>query len=152
MAYIFRGNLCGYICAECPEPLSNVTVRLYRSRPDQNVTALAVANPKDTLMLLTDDAINAKASSLIAETATSADGSFAFELGEKERYNGEAFEIDVYCGTVPHQIPRPNPPPPRQFSITTLQPMWRPTDGGSVWAWSYCIPDSFWCPFRGLFG
>ena len=56
MPYTFRGSLCGYICAECPEPLSNVKVRLYRSRPGQNVTVLAVANPKDTLALLTDEA------------------------------------------------------------------------------------------------
>src|SRR6267154_6398958 len=26
--YILRGQLCGFICAECPEPLSEVTVRL----------------------------------------------------------------------------------------------------------------------------
>jgi hypothetical protein len=152
MAYVFRGSLCGYTCPDCPEPLSNVRVRLYRSRAEQNVTLLAAANPKNTLTLLTDDAVNSKASSLLAETETSADGSFTFELGEKENYTGQAFEIDVYCGTVPHQIPRPNPPPPRQFSITTLQPMWRPTETGSIWGWDYCVPASFWCQFRGLFG
>jgi len=32
MAYTFRGNLCGLICPECPEPLSQFTVRLYRNR------------------------------------------------------------------------------------------------------------------------
>jgi hypothetical protein len=32
MAYIFRGRLCGLISTECLEPLSNVRVRLYRSR------------------------------------------------------------------------------------------------------------------------
>ena len=40
--YVLRGRLCGFICAECPEPLSAVSVRLYRSRTDQNVTALAL--------------------------------------------------------------------------------------------------------------
>lgn len=48
-SYIFKGRLCGYICPECPEPLSNLKVRLYRLRGDQNAVALAVANPKDTL-------------------------------------------------------------------------------------------------------
>ncbi|MGI8915388.1 MAG: hypothetical protein ACR2JY_16665 [Chloroflexota bacterium] len=152
MAYVFRGRLCGYICAECPEPLSRVTVRLYRSRTDQNVTLLAVAEPKDTTVLLTDDAVRSKASSLLAETTTAADGSFTFELGEKEHYTGGSFEIDVYCGNVPHQIVGPNPPPPRQFSITTLQPLWRPTEGGSSWGWEYCVPARFWCEFRELFG
>lgn len=35
--YIFKGSLCGLICPECPEPLSNVKVRLYRLRAEQNV-------------------------------------------------------------------------------------------------------------------
>ena len=81
MAYIFRGRLCGYICSECPEDLANVTVRLYRNREQQNVTALAVADPKDTFAILSDDQVKAKASSLIAETKTADDGSFTFELG-----------------------------------------------------------------------
>ena len=46
MAYIFRGRLCGYICDECPEPLSRVKVRLYRTAEGRNVTALAVADPR----------------------------------------------------------------------------------------------------------
>ncbi len=105
MAYIFRGRLCGYICAECPEPLSPVTVRLYRSRPDQNVTVLAVATPKDTTALLTDDAVRNKAASLLAETDTAADGTFTFELGDKENYTGGPFEIDVSCATVLSWLP-----------------------------------------------
>src|SRR5207247_6623901 len=48
VTYVLRGRLCGFICAECPEPLSAVSVRLYRSRTDQNITALAVANRKET--------------------------------------------------------------------------------------------------------
>jgi hypothetical protein len=111
-----------------------------------------VSEPKNTLALLTDDAVNAKASSLLAEVETNADGTFTFELGEKENYTGQAFEIDVYCGTVPHQISGPNPPPPRQFTITTLQPIWRPTETGNLWVWDYCVPAAFWCPFRDLFG
>ena len=57
MAYILRGKLCGLICSECPEPLSNVIVRLYRSRDAQNVTALAVANPKETFAILTEEQV-----------------------------------------------------------------------------------------------
>ena len=82
MAYTFRGNLCGLICPECPEPLSQVTVRLYRHREQQDVTSLAVASPKDTFAILTDDQVRAKASSLIAEAQTSSDGSFIFTLGD----------------------------------------------------------------------
>lgn len=152
MSYIFKGKLCGLICAECPEPMSDVKVRLYRSHKDQNVTALAVANPKDTFAILTDEMVRAKASSLIAEVQTDAEGNFIFDLGEKQRYGGEAFEVDVYCGTVPHRKPGPNPPQPLQFSITTLQPMWRQRETGFVAVWDYCLPYRFWCSIRGKFG
>ena len=132
MTYIFRGRLCGYICPDCPEPLSNVTVRLYRSRAQQAVTVVAAASPKDTFAILTDAQVAEKASSLLAETTTNDDGTFTFQLGDKQDYNGEAFEIDVYCGTVPHRKPTPKPPKPLQFSITTLQPSWRNTESGPM--------------------
>jgi len=153
MAYVFKGRLCGLICAECREALSEVTVRLYRSRDDQNVTALAVANPKETLKLLSDEEVKAKAGSLLAETKTDADGNFSFTLDEKkQKYGGQAFEVDVYCATVPHRKPSPKSPEPRQFSITTLQPLWRQSEGGFAAAWDYCIPHRFWCHFRSHFG
>ena len=152
MAYIFRGKLCGLICPECPEPLANVIVRLYRSRDVQTVTALAVASPKETFAVLTEEQVNEKASALIAETRTDEEGNFTFELGDKDRYNGEAFEIDVYCGTVPRLKPRPQPPTPLQFSITTLQPRWRQIESGFVTVWDYCLPSRFWCLVRGRFG
>ena len=60
MAYIFRGRLCGLICPECPEPLANVTVRLYRSRDAQTVTALAAASPKETFAILTEEQVMRK--------------------------------------------------------------------------------------------
>jgi hypothetical protein len=153
MPYTFRGRLCGLICAECPEALSDVTVRLYRHRDKQDVISLAVAQPKDTFAILTDDAMKAKSSALIAETKTGADGSFTFELGGRDKYDGGAFEVDVYCGTVPHRKPGPPPPKPMQFTITTLQPMWRGSQEiGFRAAWEYCIPYRCWCSIRLRFG
>ncbi len=32
MLYLFLGKLCGYLCDECLEALSDATVRLYRLR------------------------------------------------------------------------------------------------------------------------
>ena len=150
MAYTFKGRLCGFICSECSESLANIVVRLYRSREGQNVTALAVANPKDTFAILTDEAVKEKASALIAETETDEQGNFTFELGEQQQYNGEAFEIDGYCGTLPHHKIGPNPHPV-QFSITTLQPQWRKTEAGPIAAWEYCLPYRFWCAILALF-
>ena len=42
--YIFKGRLCGFICPECPEPLANLKVRLYRLREEQNAVVLANAS------------------------------------------------------------------------------------------------------------
>jgi hypothetical protein len=140
------------ICNECPEPLSNVKVRLYRLRGDQNAVALAVANPKDTLAVQADEAVEAKAQALLAEVETDAEGRFTVELGERNRYNGEAFEVDVYCGTVPRQRPGRIPPKPRQLSVTTVQPLWRQSEDRELAVWEYCIPYRFWCHFRSLFG
>lgn len=152
MNYIFKGRLCGYICEECIEPLSKVKVRLYRTRKDQNVIALAVANPKDTFAVLSDADVQAKNSSLLGEFEANEAGEFIAELGEKQGYNGEAFEVDVYCGTVPRRKPTPQPPKPVQFSVTTLQPLWRQTDRGATAVWDYCLSYRYWCFIRAKFG
>lgn len=151
MIYIFKGRLCGYICVDCPEPFSNLKVRLYRSS-DRAMTARAVAKPKDTFAILSDDQVKEKASSLIAETETDAEGNFTFTLDEKQRYEGGAFEVDVYCETVPRRKRTSKPPTPLQFSITTLQPEWRRTENGAIAAWDYCLPFRYWCLVRGRFG
>ena len=147
--YNFRGRLCGYICAECPEPLANLQVRLYRVDNQRNVTALAVANPKETFAILDDDQVRGKESRLFAQAETDAEGNFTFDL--TENYAGEAFEVDVYCGSVPRQKIGGNPPKPRQFTITTLQPRYREVEGGFVAVWDYCLPYRFWCAVLALF-
>jgi hypothetical protein len=152
MNFEFSGKLCGYLCSECVEDLSGVKVRLYRNRQGQNVTGLAVANPKDTLAILDDDEVKAKTGSLIAETETKADGSFTFQLGAEQKYEGGAFEVDVYCTTVPHLKRSSKAPKPLQFSITTLQPLWKQTDRGAAAYWQYCVPERFWCGIRHKFG
>jgi hypothetical protein len=149
MAYLFSGQLCGYLCAECQEPLANLKVRLYRVDQQRNVAALAVANPKETFAILSDDQIREKESRLLAEAETDAQGKFRFELGEN--YAGEVFEVDVYCGSVPRQKAGQKPPKPRQFTITTLQPRYRETEAGFVAVWDYCLPYRFWCAVLALF-
>src|SRR5260370_22199774 len=57
VSYRFRGRLCGYFCEESSEQLSDVVVRIYRNRKDQNVTALAVADPGQTLSLSSDEQV-----------------------------------------------------------------------------------------------
>jgi len=148
--YVFKARLCGLICPECPEPLARVKVRLYRSREGQDVTALAAASPKDTFALVSAERAEEKASSLIAEAETDEQGRIELELGDEQKYAGEAFELDVYLERVPGQ--EKEGPSPRQFTVTTLQPAWRQAESGFVAAWDYCLPYRHWCLIRGLFG
>jgi len=158
--YRFAGRLCGLLCSDCSEPLAVGTVKLYRVQGEQDILARAVADPKDTFAILTDETIAAKAKYLMATSNVNANGEFIFELGANQNYNGEAFEIDFECGTPP--FPRPVPQMPRalQFSITTLQPLWRrakrsqelqPSALLSAF-WDYCLPSRFWCAIRARFG
>jgi hypothetical protein len=152
MGYIFKGRLCGYICDECLEPLSRAKVKLYRIAQGRDVTTLAVAAPKDTFAILTDEQVAEKKKLLIAEAEVDEQGNFLFELGEKDKYKGEAFEVDIYCGTVPPHLPSPHEPKPVQFTVTTLQPLWRETESGFLYGWEYCLPARLWCLIRGRFG
>lgn len=152
MRYIFKGNLCGYICSDCREPLSNVKVRIYRIEDRENIIANAVANAKETFSVIDEDAVEAKRSRLIAEAGTGEKGDFSFELGEAENYNGEAFEIDVYCETVPNLKVGRDKPSPVQFSITTLQPRWRQSEREFLYVYDYCLPFRYWCAIRARFG
>lgn len=149
MEYVFQGKLCGHICPDCSEPLSNVLVKLYRSRSNQPVTELASAEVKETLEILTDEQISEKSGHLIAEARADENGQFTFELGEEQKYNGEAFEVDVCVDTV--QGAKDKNIKLLQFTITTLQPRWRQTEGGLIYKWDYCLPSRFWCAIRARF-
>ena len=152
MSYVFRGSLRGALCGDCSEVPAGSTLRLYRYRPEQNETAPAVADTRGVLTLLTDDQVHSKASMLIAETTVDPDGNFLFRFGRAQGYKGEAFEIDLYCATVPHRKPSHIPPKPRQVSIAILQPAWEMIREGDYLAvWKYEIPSRFWSYFRGLF-
>ncbi|GAB3404836.1 transthyretin-like family protein [Massilia agilis] len=151
MGYTFRGRLCGLICDDCQEGLAGVTVRLYRNQDLETVTARVAAQPKDTFALLPAAEAGQKAVALLAEAQADADGNFSFQLGEKQNYHGEAFEIDVLVTDVPGHAGKPEREP-LQFSITTLQPRWRQNQDGYVAVWDYCLPQRIWCYIRSLFG
>ena len=148
--YVFRGVLTGVLCDDCREPLSSVTVRLYRLRANQDAVRLAVADPKQTFRRLDAEEVAAKQGALLAEVETDATGAFRVELGEKEPYGGEAFEVDVLAGTMPGRRER-RADGPVQFSITAVQPQWRDRERVRIAAWDYAIPQRFWCFLRALF-
>jgi hypothetical protein len=152
MSYILKGRLCGYLCGECFEPLAKVKVRLYSVREDQNVTALAVASPKDTFAILSEAEVQQKQSYLLGEFETNDAGEFVAELDEQQGYKGGPFEVDVYCATVPGRKPTPQPPQPIQFTVTVLQPLWRRNERGAIAIWDYCLSQRYWCLVRSRFG
>ena len=98
MNYIFKGNLCAYLCSDCSEPFAFLKVRLYRSI-GKDVALLAAANARETFHQVTASELDAKSNLLLAETVTDAKGNFSFNLGEKQGYKGEAFDVDFVCGT-----------------------------------------------------
>jgi hypothetical protein len=160
MKFVFQGNLLGYLCSECIEPLFNAKVKLYRLGDTKSETALAVADTKETFHEVTREELNAKSNRLFAEAVTNDKGDFEIIIDEKSKYNGGAFEIDFECGTVPVKFPWPHPPgpvdPPRQFHITTLQPIWKEyTDEQQQRYmkafWEYAIPARWYCRLLSLF-
>jgi hypothetical protein len=150
MSYTLKGRLCGYVCDECEEPLARVGVRFYQPESDEQLAARAVADPKETVALLTDVQTKQRASGLIGETTTDDQGAFSVELDEK-RYNGGPVEVDLYFETVPR--PRTSKKAkPLQVAVTTLQPSWRNGETGSIGAWQYCLPNRLWCLILSRFG
>jgi hypothetical protein len=150
MSFVFKGQLCGYICGDCQEPLANVTVRLYRAPSGPLATALAAASPKITFSLLAEGLLAARQQALIAEGKTDAEGRFAISIGDKS-YEGGAFEVDVYLDTVPNLKPSKAKPGPQQFTITTVQPSWRQLEDQYVAVWNYCLSTKQWCAVRAKF-
>jgi hypothetical protein len=111
MAYIFKGTILGALCRDCIEPLAGLKLKFYRVASDRNVTALAVAAPKDTFTQTADAAIEARRPLLLGEAEIDERGGFSFEFPRDSRYDGGPFEVDLYCGTVPHRKPGPLPHP-----------------------------------------
>lgn len=153
MAYVFKGNLHGLNCEECREPLIDVVVRLYRLPPEfRDVDPAVAATTKFTFAAVPDDVVERKQEYLIAEARTDEQGNFAFALGEKDHYQGEAFEVDIYCGNGIRKPKKPTPPKRMQFTLTALQPEWKQTEAGIYFEWNYVLQPKYWCYILSQFG
>jgi hypothetical protein len=160
MNYIIKGRLSGLVCDACAEPLSNVTVLIYRPA-DAHLVARAAASPKDTFTIVPAGEVARRQGDLIAQVQTDSNGSFTFVLTdgkptEKQKgqvlpYDGGAFEIDVRCTGFPRVRPTREGEQVVQFSITTLQPQWRGEET-RTWAWTYVLSQRYWCRVRELMG
>ena len=149
--YIFEGKLHAHICAECRESVGGAQVLLYRHRGGQDVDELVAARTKHTFDVLSDEAVKDKEGELIAKTTTDADGSFRFELGTEQSYDGGAFEIDVRLTTVKGASPD-NQHGPVHVTITSLRPDWQEEGDSMVAApWEHSIAARYWCYLLELF-
>lgn len=152
MPYLIKGRLCGSLCRDCSEPIANATVKIYQTVQSANLIAEAVAEPKETFRYLDIKQVDAKAQLLLAEGLTDAEGNFSIQLDKN--YEGQAFDIDFVCGSVPRVIPKPRKKEfePRQFHLTTILPKWKYDDNQNlVYSLDYCLPDRFWCYILGYF-
>ena len=146
MSYLFTGRLIGLLCDDCSELLVGATVRLVRSA-GSTTSRDAAADPKQTAVVLEDSAAESRRAGLLGEGLVGEDGLCRIELSEG--YDGEAFDVDIFCGTMTgHKVP----PRPLSFTLTTLAPQWRKVEDGFAAAWSYEIPHRIWCGIRGRLG
>jgi hypothetical protein len=150
MKYHFKGNLCGFLCEECREPLAGMEVLLYLPWRKESIAQTAVADVKDTFRLVSKEEAASRKELLIAKTKTDEFGNFEFELDEK--YSKTVFDIDFVCGTVPRVPPKPRKEP-LQFHLTTIYPQWRNVSGGEsvFYKWEYCLSAKWWCYIRGYY-
>jgi hypothetical protein len=153
MTYTFRGQFCGSLAPEFSEPLAGVTVRLYKYRGGKYISSLAVAEPGETIEVLTADAISAKAASLLGEATADAAGHFILTLDEAE-YKGEAFDLDLVLSDAPGRKSR-SAHVPLQVTLTTMKPRWEAAagdhEGDHVAHWEYCLPPNPWHAIRARF-
>jgi hypothetical protein len=152
MTYYLKGTLKGALCFDCIEPLEGLVVKAYALKPGRDVAALAVARTKDTFEGVPDADRDAKASLLLAEATIDANGGYTLDFSKAPNYQGEAFELDLYCATVPRRKNQDKLPPPMQFTLTVVQPMWREIRDDRIAAWDFTIPYRIWCGIRGRFG
>ncbi|MEO0897644.1 MAG: hypothetical protein AAFY71_14665 [Bacteroidota bacterium] len=149
MSFIVRGNLCGYVCEDCREPLFGSIVRLYRLANQIGVSEAVVADPKNTLQLVKKEHIEAKSQYLIGEGKIDEEGNFESVLTDEfDNYRGPIM-VDVFVPSVPGQQSREKEGV--QFTITILQPRWQPQDNDLVFNYQYCLSARFWCYIRSLF-
>ena len=147
MSFIIKGNLCGYLCRDCREALSDVVIRIYQPSEGQDNPDIVVADPKYTLRVLDEKEITAKKKLLIAEGKTDKAGNYEIKLSKG--YSGGPVVIDVSVSKVPNQTSKIKKT--IQFTITTLQPTWRGVNNDHIFNWSYCLSYQFWCGIRALF-
>ncbi|MDH5228955.1 MAG: carboxypeptidase regulatory-like domain-containing protein [Gammaproteobacteria bacterium] len=148
MAFLFKGQICIWLCEDFKINLANSIIRLYKPEKQESIVLAAATDPKNTFLILDEKQSKAKASRLIAETRTNDKGQFEFDLSNVKTFDGSAFEVDALIETASESIKHK----PLQVSLTTLQAQWRQRDNDFFAAWQYCIPRRYWCAMKARLG
>lgn len=154
MSYTIKGFLHGFLCRECVEPLSGMTVRVYRAVGVRAGTD-ASAREKETYHLLSDEDLEGRGKPLGAGEID-ANGRYDVVFDEDADYNREDEDqyiwVDVFANTIPGAEEARATISPVQFSITTLLPRWEERESGWEAAFNHEISAKFWCAVRARLG
>jgi hypothetical protein len=146
MKYTFKGNLCGYLCEDCTEPLYGMEVLLYLPWKREAIAENTAANTKETFHIVSKEEANQRKDLLLDRVFTDENGGFEFSIDEK--YSNTAFDIDFYCGNVPKGPKKEALREPLQIHLTTVLPEFD-EQNNFVYNWRHCIAYKWWCYIRG---
>ena len=143
MGFYIKGNFCGSLCRNFHEPLSSVVVKVYL--PEEPTTENS--RTKYTFGILKEETVLKKIKFLIGIGKTDALGNYEIKLSDQ--YNGGPVAFDIEVTEVPRQKVKISKK--IQFTLTTLQPVWKEGGGESYYNWHYCLPFKFWASIRTAF-
>lgn len=148
MSYTLKGHICAALCEaqEFNENISSATLRIYRAPINQETFTRVAARSGEAIAQVSPEQVKEKAQRLLAEGRTDESGRFELGFDEKQKYNEEAIEIDLFLERAPGQQRQSNNPV--QITLTVLQPRWRQRENDLIAAWEFCIPHSAWCAIR----
>ncbi len=151
MPYLLEGLLRAYLCDDCIEPLSDVTVRIYRAIDRKPQVPVLTHVPEEKPEALTEEQVEEKRPLLLGEGRTDAEGRYRVAIDPQARYEGGPLEVDIYCTTVPRLRDDKRERKPVQFTAAVIDPEWQRAEGGATANWSYILPHRLWCFIRSLF-
>jgi hypothetical protein len=152
MPYQLTGKLSASICTDCPTPLANVIVRLYRL-PDLNisdVTHATAANPGDNFLALTEAHVKEKQELLVAEGKADENGKY--QVSFIDGYDGGPLQLDVRFEQAPDGKDFEEKPESQQFSLDVFQPRWRQRPDLIQAVHEIELVSRYWCRILEIFG
>lgn len=147
MVFLIHGNFSALLGHNFIEDLKGARVKIYLPESDRAITAETVSNKKYPLLILDEKEVLAKERMLIGKGLTDTSGNYEVQLSDE--YKDGPVEINIELLNVPHQ--KGNIDLAVQFVLTTLQPVWRTSQNGYSYNWSYCFPGLFWRDIRSRF-